>query len=124
MPGRNALYRCSICGNVVELLAVGRGTLTCCGQPMAHLVENTVEASREKHVPVITPVAGGYRVAVGSVPHPMVDAHHIPFIDLLTKDAVLRRFLMPGEAPEVTFCTDATQVTARAWCNLHGLWTA
>jgi len=124
MPHRTAIHHCPVCGNVVELLAVGGGTLTCCGQPMTLLVENTVEASREKHLPVVAPAPGGYKVTVGSVAHPMVDAHFIPFIDLVAGDTVQRRFLKPGDAPEATFLSDAAQVSARAWCNLHGLWKA
>ncbi|MFH1466052.1 MAG: desulfoferrodoxin [Pseudomonadota bacterium] len=124
MSKRNSIYRCALCGNIVELEVVGGGTLVCCGKPMTLQDENTTEAAVEKHVPVLTPIAGGYKVTVGSVAHPMVDAHYIQWIELLAGQDVLRRFLKPGEAPEATFLTAATAVTARAYCNLHGFWKA
>jgi superoxide reductase len=124
MSKRNDIYRCTRCGNIVELEVAGGGTLVCCGQPMTLQEANTVEASREKHLPVITPITGGYKVTVGSVAHPMVEAHYIQWIELNAGDEVQRRFLKPGEAPEATFLTAATAVTARAYCNLHGFWKA
>jgi superoxide reductase len=124
MPRRNDIFRCSRCGNIVEIEVAGGGTLVCCGQPMALQEANTVEASREKHVPVVTPIPGGYKVTVGGVAHPMVDAHYIQWIELLAGDVLLRHFLKPGEAPEAVFSTSATAVTARAYCNLHGFWKA
>ena len=115
--------RCDGCDVVVEVIG---GTcdceVSCCGETMARLRENTVDASKEKHVPVCERVDGGWLVKVGSVAHPMEEAHYIPFIELIAGGLVQRRRLAPGEAPQATFKTDATDVTARAYCNLHGLW--
>ncbi|MDN5348169.1 MAG: superoxide reductase [Clostridia bacterium] len=117
------VYKCNICGNIVEVLHAGRGTLVCCGKPMELQVENTVDASKEKHVPVVTRVDDSYKVVVGSVLHPMEEKHYIEWIELLTADGkVLRQELKPGEAPEADFCTTATASGARAYCNLHGHW--
>ncbi len=116
------VYRCPICGNVVEVLNAGMGELVCCGKPMKLLAENTTDAAVEKHVPVVEKVEGGYRVKVGSVEHPMLAEHYIQWIELLTPTRVLRHELKPGEKPEAVFYTDETDVVAREYCNLHGLW--
>ena len=116
------VYKCAVCVNIVELLHAGAGELVCCGQPMKLFVENTVDAAREKHVPVVEKVEGGYRVKLGSVPHPMEEKHYIEWIELIAGNKVLRQFLQPGDAPEAIFQTAAAEVTARAYCNLHGLW--
>ncbi|PKN45892.1 MAG: desulfoferrodoxin [Deltaproteobacteria bacterium HGW-Deltaproteobacteria-16] len=113
-----------MCGNMVEVLHTGVGELVCCGQPMTLLTENTVDAAKEKHVPVIEKVAGGYKVKVGAVAHPMDEKHHIEWIELLAGDKAYRQFLKPGDAPEALFAVDAPQVSAREFCNLHGLWKA
>jgi superoxide reductase len=84
--------------------------------------ENTVDAAREKHVPVVEKTAEGYKVKVGDVPHPMEEKHYIEWIELLAGEKSYVQFLKPGDAPEATFKVDADQVTARAYCNLHGLW--
>jgi superoxide reductase len=89
---------------------------------MQLLVENTVDAAKEKHVPVIEKVEGGVKVKVGDVAHPMEDKHYIEWIEIIAGDKADRQFLNPGEAPEATFKTDADNVTAREFCNLHGLW--
>jgi superoxide reductase len=115
-------YRCELCGNIVEVLHVGGGTLVCCGQNMTHLVENTVDAAREKHVPILEKTEQGYTVKVGSVSHPMEEKHYIEWVELIADNAVHRAFLEPGGAPEAFFAVQATSVTARAYCNLHGLW--
>ncbi len=86
--------------------------------------ENTTDAAQEKHVPVVEKVDGGYRVAVGSVAHPMADDHYIEWIELVAGDTVYRQDLKAGDAPEATFATSAGSVTARAYCNLHGLWSS
>ena len=122
MSAPTTVYRCAVCGNTVELLARGGGTLSCCGQPMLAQVENTVEASQEKHIPVLARIPGGWKVTVGSVLHPMVEAHSILWIELQDGDRVQRVRLHPGQAPEATFACDAEQVVARAYCNLHGFW--
>ena len=115
------VYRCSICGGVVEVLHQGN-VMQCCGQPMTLLRENDTDGAREKHVPVVEPVEGGYRVTVGSVEHPMVAEHFREWSELVTESQVYRKELEPGEKPEALFLTDARQVFARAYCNLHGLW--
>jgi superoxide reductase len=124
MAEKLQVYKCEVCGNIVEVLHGGVGELVCCGQPMSLLSENTVDASKEKHLPVIEKVAGGYKVKVGSVAHPMEEKHHIEWIELLADNKAYRQFLKPGDAPEAVFAVDATQVSAREFCNLHGLWRA
>ena len=115
------VYKCEVCGNIVEVIHGGRGTLVCCGKPMVLFTENTVDASQEKHVPVVERADGGVKVKVGSVPHPMEEKHYIEWIEVLVGDEADRHFLKPGEAPEADFCTSG-EVVARAYCNLHGLW--
>lgn len=122
MTARDQIYRCEKCGNMVEVLNPGGGTLVCCGLPMEHLVENTVDASKEKHVPVIEKTADGIKVKVGSVPHPMEDKHYIMWIELIADGKVYRQHLIPGNAPETVFNVTAERFTAREYCNLHGLW--
>ena len=116
------VYKCSLCGNIVEVVHGGDGELVCCGEPMKLMKENTVDAAKEKHVPVVEKVAGGYKVKVGSVPHPMEDKHYIEWIELVADGKVYRQFLKPGQAPEAVFTIDAKNVSAREYCNLHGLW--
>ncbi len=122
MTKRNEVYRCSVCGNIVEVLHASGGTLSCCGQPMTLLKENNVDAATEKHVPVIEKIDGGYKVKVGEVEHPMLDNHYIEWIELLEEDKIQRKHLKPGEKPEAVFKTDSTDVSAREYCNLHGQW--
>ncbi len=116
------IYRCQICGNMVEVVSVGGGTLVCCGQEMTLLQENTTDASQEKHVPVWEKTKEGVQVSVGSVLHPMEEQHYIQFIEVITETRVLRRFLKPGEEPKAFFPTDEKVVKVREYCNLHGLW--
>ncbi len=123
MPGKTCdVYRCETCGKIVEVLLDGGGTLVCCKNPMVKLAENSTDAAQEKHVPVVEAVEGGYKVTVGSVAHPMQAEHYITWIELVADGQVLRAFLNPGDLPEATFCVSAGEVTARAYCNLHGLW--
>ncbi len=124
MAERLEVYKCDLCGNIVEVLHGGGGELVCCGQPMKLFTENTVDAAKEKHVPVIEKVDGGIKVKVGDVPHPMEEKHYIEFVELIADGKVYRQFLNPGEAPEAVFCIEADQVSAREYCNLHGLWKA
>ncbi len=118
------IYHCSICGNVVEVIHTGAGTLTCCSRPMQLLTENTTDAAREKHVPVIEQVEGGIKATVGSVAHPMEPEHYITWIEAIADGRAYRRFLEPGEAPEACFPIEADRITVREYCNLHGLWKA
>jgi superoxide reductase len=122
MAKRLEVYKCEICGNVVEVLHGGAGELVCCGQPMILLKENTVDAATEKHVPVIEKTAEGYKVSVGSVPHPMEEKHYIEWIELMADGKAYRQFLNPGDTPEAFFMIEANSVSAREFCNLHGLW--
>ncbi len=124
MIERNQVYKCAICGNIFDVVHAGGGKLVCCGQPMNLLTENTVDASLEKHVPVIAKTKGGVKVSVGSVAHPMEDKHFIQWIELIADETVHRQFLKPGDKPEAEFCIKAEKVTAREYCNLHGLWKA
>ena len=118
------IYRCPVCGNMVEVLNAGAGELVCCGKPMILLKENTTDAAQEKHVPVVEKTTNGYHVRVGSVEHPMLDEHYIQWIELLTPKSVLRCELKPGCKPEATFLTNEECLCAREHCNLHGLWKA
>lgn len=117
------LYKCKVCGNVVEVVHHGAPALVCCGQPMEKMDANTVDASQEKHVPVVSPKENGVLVQVGSVPHPMEEKHYIAFIEVLTKTQVLRAELAPGEAPEALFSVSPEDIVeVREYCNIHGLW--
>jgi superoxide reductase len=122
MTKRLQVYKCEVCGNIVEVLHEGAGELVCCGQPMKLFEEQTADATTEKHVPVIEKVDGGFKVKVGSVPHPMETKHYIEWIQLLTDGGAFRRFLKPGDAPEAVFEVTANTVSAREYCNVHGLW--
>lgn len=125
MSKRNTLYRCELCGNIVELLHAGGGTLTCCGQPMTALEESSADTTLEKHVPYIEKTDGGYQVKVGqNQEHPMLDTHYILWIELHTDGGVYRKFLKPNDKPEAHFTVPpGEKVTgAREYCNLHGLW--
>ena len=122
MAKKLEIYKCSTCGNIVEVLHGGVGELVCCGKPMELLDEKTADATTEKHVPVIEKIDGGYKVKVGSVPHPMEEKHFIEWIELLADGKAYRQFLKPGDAPEAMFNVDAGSVSAREHCNVHGLW--
>jgi superoxide reductase len=124
MAEKLEIYKCEVCGNIVEVVHGGVGKLVCCGQPMTLMAENTVDAAKEKHVPVIEKAEGGYRVKVGSVAHPMEKEHYIEWIELVADGKAYRQFLEPGQAAEATFKIEAAAVTAREYCNLHGLWKA
>lgn len=124
MAQQMGVYQCEMCGNIVEVLHAGGGELVCCGQPMNLLAENSTDAAKEKHVPVIVKGDGGYTVKVGSVAHPMTAEHLIEWIELIVGPTVYRQALHAGDAPEAFFATTANQVSARAYCNLHGLWRA
>jgi superoxide reductase len=122
MTERLQVYRCEICGNIVEVLHEGQGELVCCGEPMKLLVEGAVDAAKEKHVPVVEKTAGGIKVRVGSVPHPMEEKHYIEWIEVIADGTAYRQFLKPGDAPEAAFDIQADGITAREYCNIHGLW--
>ena len=116
------VYKCNVCGNIVEVLHAGMGELVCCGQPMELLTEKLQDAGNEKHVPVIEKTATRVRVKAGSIPHPMEEKHYIEWIELHADETVYRKFLKPAEKPEAEFCVTAKKLSARDYCNVHGLW--
>ena len=116
------IYKCNVCGNIVEVVHARDGELICCGQPMELLTEKLQDAGNEKHVPVIEKTATGVKVKVGSIPHPMEEKHYIEWIELYADEAVYRKFLKPAEKPEAEFCVTAKNLSARDYCNIHGLW--
>lgn len=122
MANRYDVYKCEACGNIIEVLSGGQGELVCCGQPMKYMKEGTTDGAKEKHVPVIEKTPGGYKVKVGSVPHPMQEDHWIQWVELVADGVSYTRFLNPGDAPEAEFCIDGKNVFAREYCNLHGHW--
>lgn len=123
MAERFEVYKCDSCGNIVEMLHAGKGQMFCCGKPMRLFRENTVDAAKEKHVPVVEKAANGILVKVGSVPHPMTEEHYIEWVEVVKDGKVLaRQFLKPGDVPEVTFSVDPKDIVVREYCNLHGLW--
>jgi superoxide reductase len=123
MTKLNEIYKCQICGNIVEIVHNAQGELFCCGQPMKLLVANTSDGAREKHVPVIEKTEDGWLVKVGSVPHPMLPEHHIEFIEVFTQEGkVNRKYLEPTGNPEALFPCKDKIIAAREYCNLHGLW--
>jgi superoxide reductase len=124
MAEKFEVYKCEICGNIVEVLHGGIGDLVCCGQNMVLQKENTTDAAQEKHVPVIEKTADGFKVKVGSVAHPMVPEHYIEWIEIIADGTAYRKFLNPGDAPEAEFVLDAAEVIAREYCNVHGHWKA
>ena len=121
---KTQVYQCGLCGNIVEMIHTGGGTLVCCQEPMRLLVENTTDAAREKHVPVVEKVDGRIKVKVGSVAHPMEEKHHIEWIEAIAGGKCHRQFLSPGDPPEAELAVEGQGLSVRAFCNLHGLWKA
>jgi len=119
---RMQVYKCEVCGNIVEVLHVGGGELVCCEQPMKLLSEKTEDQGLEKHVPVIESMEEGIKVKVGSVPHPMEEKHYIEWIEVMADGRIFRKFLKPGESPEAEFMGNFNDPKAREYCNIHGLW--
>ena len=123
MVQKGQVYKCNVCGNIVEVLYAGGGQLVCCGQPMQLLEEKTQDEGKEKHVPVVEEKEGGIKVKVGSVPHPMEESHYIQWIEVITQGGNFRKFLTPGQMPEAEFLVNKQEVLAvREYCNIHGLW--
>ncbi|OGZ24276.1 MAG: desulfoferrodoxin [Candidatus Nealsonbacteria bacterium RIFCSPLOWO2_01_FULL_43_36] len=116
------IYKCSVCGNIVEVIHASGGELVCCGKPMELLVEKTQELGFEKHVPVIERTEQGILVKVGSMPHPMEETHYIEWIEIIADGQSCRKFLKPGDKPEALFEISAKEVVVREYCNIHGLW--
>ncbi|MBI4447395.1 desulfoferrodoxin [Candidatus Woesearchaeota archaeon] len=123
MAERLQVYKCALCGNIIEVLHGGLGELVCCEQPMELLKEKTLkDEGKEKHVPIIEKTAAGIKVKVGSVPHPMEQAHYIEWIGITVNGAVYKKFLNPGDKPEAEFAVKPGKIQARDYCNIHGLW--
>jgi len=122
MTAQKQIYRCNVCGNIVEVLHAGEGELVCCGQPMELLQAKTADVGKEKHVPVIEAGDAGVKVKVGDVPHPMEEKHYIEWIEVITDGDGCRQFLRPGDKPEAEFDVRSKKVAAREYCNIHGLW--
>ncbi len=118
------VYKCNVCGNMAEMVHAGAGEMVCCGQPMELQQAKSVDEGTEKHKPVIEKTDAGIIVRVGSVAHPMETEHYIEWIELITEHRVYRKHLEPGQEPVAEFCVDAQNLSARAYCNVHGLWTS
>lgn len=125
MESTNQIYKCSKCNHLLEVINVGQGELSCCGDTMELLTAKDQDDGQEKHVPVIEKTETGYKVKIGSVPHPMEEKHFIQWIEFMADGLIYRQNLQPGQVPEAEFCVkSAEQVNAREYCNLHGLWQA
>jgi superoxide reductase len=122
MPAKLEVYKCDLCGNIVEVLHGGEGALVCCGEEMKLLEEQTADSAVEKHVPVIERSDEGITVTVGSTLHPMEEEHYIEWIELVADGKAYRQFLQPGDEPKACFAVQAEAVTAREHCNVHALW--
>ncbi|UCG45825.1 MAG: desulfoferrodoxin [Candidatus Bathyarchaeota archaeon] len=116
------VFKCGVCGNIVEVVHAGGGQLVCCGKPMELIVEKTEDVGLEKHVPVIEKARGKIKVKVGSIPHPMEETHYIEWIELIADGQTQRKFLKPGDKAEAEFETTAETLKAREYCSIHGLW--
>ncbi len=121
---KGEIYKCEICGNIIDVLHPGGGELVCCGQPMNRMKENFEDAGQEKHVPVIQKTKDGVKVTIGSVSHPMEAEHYIEWIEVIADGKSYKKFLEPGAMPEAEFCIKAENISAREYCNQHGLWKA
>lgn len=130
MTKQNQVYKCNVCGNITEVLHTGAGTLVCCGQPMELLVEKTQDEGLEKHAPVIEELPAnicqgkdGVKVKIGEIEHPMEENHYIEWIEIVSEDGKRgKKFLRPSDKPQAEFYTRKKIVSARAYCNVHGLW--
>jgi len=122
MTNRLEVYKCEVCGNIVEVLYPGVGGLVCCNQPMGLQTENTTDAAQEKHVPVVNKTENGIQIRVGSVDHPMMDNHYIQWVELIQGEYLYRKYLAPGEEPGAIFTVPCGEMCSREFCNLHGHW--
>lgn len=123
MAKRYEIYKCEICGNVIEVLHGSVGQLVCCGQPMKLMEAKKEEEGYEKHLPVVEKENEKIVVKVGSIPHPMEEQHFIEMIEIITKDdRILRKYLNPGDEPKAEFDADEIK-EAREYCTIHGLWS-
>ena len=122
MTQLNQIYRCNICGNIVEIIHIGAGQLVCCGEPMELLEEKIIEEGKEKHVPVIEKRGSELIIRVGKIPHPMEENHYIEWIEVLCDKGCFKKILKPGDKPEALFNIDCDNYIVRIYCNIHGLW--
>ena len=124
MTKLNEIYKCNICGNITEVINASTGQLVCCGQPMELLKEKTIkEEGKEKHVPVVEIKTDLVLVKVGSVPHPMEEKHYIQIIEIIADGISYKKFLTLKDKPQAEFCIKNTKkISARIYCNIHGLW--
>jgi superoxide reductase len=122
MAKQKQIFKCNVCGHIIEVLHPGVGELVCCNQPMALAAEKTEDEGREKHQPIIEKTESGVKIKVGSIPHPMTAEHYIEWIEIFADGRSYKKFLNPGDAPEAEFCLTAEKIEARAYCNVHGLW--
>lgn len=123
VKNRHEIYKCNICGNIIEVNHAGGGELVCCGKPMDLMTENTFDAAIEKHVPVVEKTEDGIKVSIGEVQHPMEEAHFIQWIEVITEEKSFKKFLKPGDKPKTEFCIKPEDIiSVREYCNLHGLW--
>ncbi len=122
MTKKLQVYKCEVCGNMVEVIHEGVGELVCCGQPMVLFDEKIEEEGKEKHLPVVEKTEKGFLVKVGSIQHPMEEKHYIEWIEVIANGKAYRQFLKPGDVPEVSFDIEAENITVRGYCNVHGLW--
>ncbi|MEI6092795.1 MAG: desulfoferrodoxin [bacterium] len=117
------IYKCELCGNIVEVVHASGGDLACCGKPMTNMIAGTVDASKEKHIPVVEKKDGAYNIMIGTVAHPMEDKHYIEWVQINSGNKSYREFLKPGQEPKAVFDLASGKITAREYCNLHGLWS-
>lgn len=123
MTKKLQVYKCNICGNIIEVLHEGVGELVCCDQPMVLFDEKIEEEGKEKHLPVVEKTEKGFFVKVGSIQHPMEEKHYIEWIEIIVDGKTYRQFLKPGDVPEAIFAIEADNVKVREYCSIHGLWT-
>lgn len=122
MTRKLEIYKCEICGNIVEMLHTGKGQLVCCNKPMKLFEEKTEDTGKEKHVPVIEKTDRGVKIKTGSIPHPMEENHYIEWIEIVADGRSYTKFLNPGDKTEAEFEIKAEKIEVRAYCNVHGLW--
>ena len=123
MTEKEQIYKCEVCGNIVEVLHKGVGELVCCGKNMVLQNDNVVDASLEKHVPVVEKIGDNvFKVTVGAIDHPMDEDHYIEWIEVIANNKVYKKYLKPFDKPQTTFKIVCEELTARAYCNKHGLW--
>lgn len=123
MTEKKEIYKCGICGNIVEVLHPGKGALVCCGEEMKLMKPKTEDSSVEKHVPYVKKTEKGITVKIGEdQEHPMEDKHYIEWIEVIADGKSYRQFLNPGDKPEAVFEIEAEKIKAREYCNIHGLW--